>query len=114
MRILIIEDHEDSLDALRRLLEHAGHDVIAVGSLAEGQSLAQSETYDLLITSLSLHDGDGIGLAEIAKSKGAKAVALTGFGMPSDIRKTQAAGFDAHLVKPMRIEDIREFIATMV
>jgi CheY-like chemotaxis protein len=101
MRILVVEDHLDTLTCLSKLLALRGHDVATAATLETARVLCEHGSFDFIICDLSLPDGDGCELAEIAKRCNTKAIALTGYGMPEDIDRTTKAGFCAHLTKPV-------------
>src|SRR5215207_7147399 len=100
MRILVVEDHADTLECLSRLLALRGHDVATAATLSAARALCERGHFEFVICDLGLPDGDGCELADIARGCGAKAIALTGYGMPADINRTTEAGFCIHLTKP--------------
>jgi CheY-like chemotaxis protein len=64
-----------------------------------------------VISDLGLPDGSGLELMrEIQRHRPVSAIALSGYGMEDDLRKTREAGFDAHLLKPVNIEQLREIL----
>jgi CheY-like chemotaxis protein len=107
LRILIVEDHDDSARVLGRLFELRGDTVFTAGTIAEARAVCARQTrLELIICDLALPDGDGCALSALAREYGAKAIAVTGCGMPADIERTRAAGFDAHLLKPVEFADL--------
>jgi two-component system CheB/CheR fusion protein len=105
--VLLVEDHPDTADALALLLRSNGYDVKIGRSLGEGRALAQ-EPFDVLLCDLQLPDGSGIALMQ--ELSGKPGIAMSGFGSPADVRRSQAAGFRAHLVKPVEIGEVIETI----
>lgn len=108
LRILVVEDHRETLQALSRLLGYFGHEI----SLAEGARSAleviDSKEFDVVLCDIALPDGSGYDLIAAAKRKRpVKAVALTGFGAPEDIERGKEAGFDFHLTKPVDFHELR-------
>jgi CheY-like chemotaxis protein len=102
LRILLVEDNADTLAILARLLRARGHEVLDAATLAEARELAEGRTLDLIITDLGLPDGSGTELLRtLAPATGARGIALSGFGMEHDLRKSEQAGFAAHLTKPI-------------
>jgi two-component system CheB/CheR fusion protein len=77
------------------------------GSVAEARTLFDEQRHDLLIGDIELPDGSGIELMrELAGRCHLKGIAVTGHGGQEDVAKTTAAGFDAHLVKPVSIDTL--------
>ena len=117
LRILLVEDSEDSLLVLARLLRLRGHEVVAadsVGSAAEVSATAAG-AFDLLISDLGLPDGTGLDVIRLVREHSdCPAIALSGFGMESDIRRTREAGFAAHLVKPVELSQLEATIRQVV
>jgi CheY-like chemotaxis protein len=95
------------------LLARRGFGVVAAGSVAEARDLAGKETFNLLISDIGLPDGDGYSLMnELGQKYGLKGIALTGYGMEEDIARSQAAGFLAHITKPVHIRALETALAT--
>jgi len=89
-RILIVDDHADTLAMLARLLSGLGHQVTAAASCA-GARAAAGDGFDLLLCDVGLPDGDGAALmGEVKQRWGCRTVALTGFGMESDLARYAA------------------------
>ena len=106
-RVLLVEDHEPTRTALTHLLSRRRFEVIGADSLTEARAIAAREVFDLLISDLGLPDGNGCELMmEMRDRYGVMGIALTGYGMDEDVDRTQAAGFAAHLTKPVNIEDL--------
>lgn len=104
LHILLVEDHEPTRATLKKLLERRRHRVTAAEDLATARELAAADRFDLLLSDLGLPDGDGADLMrELAARSGLPGIALSGFGMDEDLRRSASAGFFAHLVKPVDI-----------
>ncbi len=105
-RILLVEDHADTALMMQRLLARRGYVVTLATTLAEALEAAQSRTYDLLLCDVGLPDGSGLDLMRTLSSRSPKlpGVALSGYGMPDDARRSLDAGFLAHLSKPVAME----------
>jgi CheY-like chemotaxis protein len=102
MRILLVEDHEDTNRSMTSLLRRRGYYVQSAMSVQTALDLGGKEQFDVLISDLGLPDGSGIDVMQKLKSdRPVFGIALTGFGMEEDIRKTRDAGFKHHLVKPI-------------
>jgi len=101
VRILLVDDHMDTLDVMSRLLTRCGHEVVAASTYKKALSVGQREEFDLLISDLGLHDGSGYELmSALGGAKSLKGIALSGYGMKEDVDRSLAAGFSAHLTKP--------------
>jgi CheY-like chemotaxis protein/anti-sigma regulatory factor (Ser/Thr protein kinase) len=110
MRILLVEDHEDTNRSLTNLLRRRGYHVQSALNFQSALDLSANEEFDVLISDLALPDGSGIDLMQKLSSKPALRIALTGFGMEDDIRKSYAAGFKYHLVKPIDLNKLDSLI----
>jgi HAMP domain-containing protein/signal transduction histidine kinase/CheY-like chemotaxis protein len=107
MRILLVEDHEDTNRSLTRLLRRRGHHVQSASTVQSALDLSKKEEFDVLISDLGLPDGSGIDLMRTLNSgRPLLGIALTGFGMEGDIRKSHDAGFKHHLVKPIDLNKL--------
>jgi CheY-like chemotaxis protein len=108
LRILLVEDHDDTLHALSRLLTHFGHEISMADDAQSALQIIESKEFDVVLSDIGLPDGSGYDLISEAKRRRPfKAVALTGFGTDDDIRRSKEAGFDFHLVKPVDFHELR-------
>jgi len=111
MRILLVEDHEDTNRSLTNLLRLRGYHVQSAVNLQSALDLSAKEEFDVLISDLGLPDGSGVDLMQTLRSKRPLlGIALTGFGMEDDIRKSHDAGFKHHLVKPIDLNKLDSLI----
>jgi len=112
LRILLVEDHADSLRLLRRLLEKFGHLVTTASSVAEATAAADAYPFDLLVSDIGLPDGTGLDVVRQVRARQPNvfAIALTGYGMEQDVRSAEAAGFAAHMTKPVDLAALRAMI----
>ena len=107
LRILLVEDHADTRRATARLLRLLGHQVADADGVSSALQTAGSGSFDLMISDLGLPDGSGLDLMrQIKRLYNLKGIALSGFGMDSDLRNSTEAGFDCHLVKPVPLEQL--------
>ena len=108
LRILVIEDHSDTLQALSNLLTHFGHEISVAEDAESARRIIRSKEFDVVLADIGLPDGSGYDLiAEAKRKRPFKAVALTGFGAPDDIERGKEAGFDFHLTKPVDFHELR-------
>jgi CheY-like chemotaxis protein len=108
LRILLVEDHSDTLHAISRLLTHFGHEIAVADGAESALKIIDSKEFDVVLSDIGLPDGSGYDLiSEAKRRRPIKAVALTGFGADEDIRRGKEAGFDFHLVKPIDFHELR-------
>jgi CheY-like chemotaxis protein len=116
VKILLVDDHEDTSKAMKRLLERVGYEVRTASSVAGAMESARRAPFDLLISDIGLPDGSGIELLRRLKERFGhgrtplKAIALSGFGMEEDLRRSREAGFVEHLTKPVDFEQLEAVI----
>jgi len=107
LRILLVDDHQDTCAALEKLLVRRGHLVAATHNVRSAMEAAARNRFDLLISDIALPDGSGIDLMTqlqaISKMPG---IAISGFGNNRDIEKSLEAGFCEHLIKPVKLEKL--------
>src|SRR6185503_1760610 len=102
LKFFVVENHQDTLDAIKMFLEAQGHSVEVALDVKSALKLAPQAKFDVLISDIGLPDGDGWELMKKLREKipGLKAIAMSGYGMRADLDKSNAAGFAAHLIKP--------------
>ena len=111
MRLLLVDDHDDTLEFMSRLLRARGHEVMTARSVAEAESLCGCESFDLAVCDLQLPDGSGGDLMMgVFKRSGVPAIALSGHGSDEDQQQSRAAGFAAHLTKPIALDALEQAI----
>jgi CheY-like chemotaxis protein len=109
-RVLVVEDNDDSRQMLEQLLRLDGYDVtVAADGLAGLQVLERGEI-EVALVDIGLPGISGYELAQKVRSeprlRPVRLIALTGYGREEDHRQVLSAGFDEHLVKPVRPEDL--------
>jgi CheY-like chemotaxis protein len=111
LRILLVEDHEDTLHLMMRVLELSGHTVKPETTIAGALHAATSHTFDCVISDLGLPDGSGIDLIRQLLAHGpVKSIALTGAAELDNADECLEAGFTKHLTKPV---DLKTLEATL-
>lgn len=109
--ILLVEDHEDSAEVMKRLLSEKGYLVETCATVAEAIKLSRERSFHLLLSDIGLPDGTGIDLIrQVRQHSTIPAIALTGFGSDQDIVRYKEAGFDAHITKPVNFQKLEMFI----
>ncbi len=102
LRLLLVEDHDDTREVLARLLSRRGYEVDAARNAQEARSLSSGKTFDLLVSDISLPDATGYQLLdELGARHGLRGIAMSGFGSDADLAQSKAAGFLEHLIKPI-------------
>ncbi len=113
MRILVVEDHEDTRQVLVRLLTRWGYDVSPAETLTSGLNRLETEApIDVIVSDIALPDGTGYALVSEARRTGKRvlAIALSGYAYPSDVRIAKLTGFDHHLSKPCDCSHLRSIL----
>ena len=111
LRLLIVEDHEDTARVLSRLLASSGFKVRTAGCAADALAAIESEPVDIVLSDVGLPDTTGYELMqEIRKRFNISGIAMTGYGMDEDFVKSREAGFVAHVVKPINLEQLEQVI----
>jgi CheY-like chemotaxis protein len=111
LRILLVEDHQDTRRTLSRLLTHFGHNVLTADNVEGAMVIMASNNIDAVLCDIGLPDGSGYEVAAQARANGKiKAIALTGFGTEQDVQRSKEAGFDFHLVKPVNFQELQSVL----
>ena len=111
LRILVVDDHCDTLRSLKLLLARLGYQVLAAENMTEALRIAEREPFDLLLSDIGLPDGSGHELVKrIREKRDVMAIAVSGFGMEEDVRRSQDAGFFDHLTKPVSLDRLQQAI----
>jgi CheY-like chemotaxis protein len=118
LTILLIEDNEDIRDSLRTLLELMGHQVEAAADGTTGLDMVLSQAPNVALIDIGLPGMNGYRLAERireeAACRGIRLIAMTGYGQRADRERAFAAGFDAHLVKPVDLDELHRALEDCV
>lgn len=113
--ILLVEDNDDTSHVIKHLLERQGYSVQAVNSMERALEATDAGHFDLLISDIGLPDGSGIELMETLRNrKPIRGIAVSGFGMEEDIRRSHEAGFSEHLTKPINFKQLHEALQRLI
>jgi PAS domain S-box-containing protein len=116
-RFLIADDLQDSADSLAMMLELLGHDVQTAYDGEQAVAIAQGLRPDVAVLDLGMPKLNGYEVCRQIRAqewgKRICVIALTGWGQDEDRRRTQAAGFDHHLVKPVEAGALMRLIASL-
>jgi CheY-like chemotaxis protein/two-component sensor histidine kinase len=111
LRILLVEDHEDTNRSLTQLLRRRGYHVEPAHNIANALDVAATSEFDVLVSDIGLPDGTGVDLIQQLKAtRPIFGIALTGFGMEEDIKKSHDGGFYHHLIKPVDLNKLDSII----
>ena len=112
IRILLVEDHSDSREALAELLRRLGADITTAESAREALAAVDREVPDVLISDIAMPGQDGFSLMLSLNQDAAKrprtmvSIALTGLSDPQHARRAREAGFEICMVKPLDLNDL--------
>lgn len=113
VRVLVVEDHPDTLELFAEVLRIRGYAVEVANDGDDAVAKAATFRPHLVLLDLGLPTLDGyeVAAAVRAANPDVRIVAVTGYGRPGDRHKTRAAGFDAHLTKPVAMQNIFDALA---
>jgi CheY-like chemotaxis protein len=101
LRILIVDDHADTLRWLQLHLEDVGHFVLSARDVREAEEILKTTQCDVLISDIGLPDGTGWDLMERTESsRPPVAIAMSGVGRNIETEKSYGVGYRHHLFKP--------------
>lgn len=108
LRLLVVDDHEDTAELLAGLLEMRGHEVKTAATVGAALRMMMMEPFDILLSDVGLPDASGYDLVRTLRDQRSdvKAIAMSGWGRPEDIAQSQAAGFVEHLTKPVLLKNL--------
>src|SRR5207247_8891880 len=88
LRILVVEDHSDTLQALSRLLSHFGHEISLADTAENALNMLESKEFDVVLCDIALAAGNGYALiAQAKRRRSVKAVGLAGVGATGDVER---------------------------
>lgn len=114
--ILLVEDHLDTARLLTRILSAKGHRVLHAATAADAVQKLSASRFDLLISDIGLPDGTGLDVMQAARARdpGMPGIAISGYGMDDDLRRSEAAGFAAHLIKPVNMKSLHAAVGDVL
>lgn len=115
-RILLVEDHAPSRVTLARILKRRGFDVTAAGSLHDAMTAAATTALDVLLSDITLPDGNGYQLLAALRDlhPAIVSVSMSGHAAPDDIERSRQAGFISHLAKPVSLPTLAAVLDQIV
>jgi PAS domain S-box-containing protein len=113
-RILVVDDEADVADSMAMLLKTCGHEVVTAYDGATAIEAARTHWPEVVLLDVGMPGMDGLEVArrlrEVPELLGVRLIALTGWGQEADRRRSHAAGFDAHLVKPVDLRTLEALL----
>ena len=111
---LILDDSEDTIAMLEELLKLSGAKVTTATKGADALRIAREKEFDVILSDISMPEMDGFEflkrLREIEGRQHVPVIAITGFGRSNDVERARAAGFFAHLTKPLNLKVLTEVV----
>jgi CheY-like chemotaxis protein len=115
LRVLVVDDSQDSARSLARVLTLWGHEVRVAHNGPEAIELTTSAPFDVILLDIGLPGMSGYQVAEHLRARAATPapvlIALTGYGQEGDLARSRSVGFDHHLVKPVSLEQLRDVLS---
>ncbi|MGH8317355.1 MAG: response regulator [Steroidobacteraceae bacterium] len=116
-RLLVVDDNKDAAESMSMLLEMWGHEVVYAYDGPSALETAQQWQPEAVFLDIGLPGMDGYEVAErlreLPQAKDAVLIAITGYGQDDDRRRSQRAGIDHHLVKPVAPDALRNLIDSL-
>ena len=103
LRLIVVEDHADTAEGLKKFLNAVGYQVFVATDISSALTMAKAVRFDLLLSDLILPDGNGWDLVKAlnTQDQSIPAIAFSGHNSPDDIQRSAQAGFREHLPKPL-------------
>jgi PAS domain S-box-containing protein len=118
LRILVVEDNRDAAETLRDLLELRGYTVQVAYSGPAALELGPQFQPEVLLCDLGLPEIDGYQVAKALRrdptTTAARMIAISGYGQEEDRRRSQEAGFDRHLTKPVDFDELTALLDALL
>ena len=115
LRVLVVDDNKDTADVQAALLQHSGYQVRTAYDGMKAVETAAAFQPHVILLDIGLPEIDGYEVAwrirEDESLRHIVLIAMTGYGQAEDVRRSQAAGFDHHLVKPAAFADLHRVLA---
>jgi CheY-like chemotaxis protein len=117
LRLLVVDDNHDAAISIAMLLRFQGYEVQVVHSGRDALSVLDTFMPDAVFLDIGMPGMDGLEVArrirQEAHLRNIVLIALTGWGQEEDRRRTAEAGFDHHLVKPPKLDDVEKVLAPL-
>jgi CheY-like chemotaxis protein len=119
VRVWIVDDSASGRRMLQHVLERSGAEVTALSSAYEALKTLEQSTPEVLLSDVGMPGMDGYALMREVRARGPEhggnvpAIALSGYATPEDRERALAAGFQLHLAKPLKLDDVVRAIANL-
>ncbi|MBD2039390.1 response regulator [Microcoleus sp. FACHB-672] len=119
LRLLVVDDDPDTISLLTFLFEADGAELIAANSASEALQALKFFKADILISDIKLPEEDGYALIAKIRTLDAErggnipAIAMSGYVRDEDSREALSAGYDAHIAKPVNLDELVEVVTTL-
>ena len=118
VHVLVVEDDPDGNELITAVLERYGARVTSVGTAADALDALDEKRPDVVVSDIGLPDADGLELIRMIRARAfgrdVPAIALTAYASRQDAARALAAGFDAHVAKPVQPETLGTAVARLV
>lgn len=115
LRVMVVDDNRDAADLIAEFLQMCGHDALSVYGGADAIRAADTFAPDVMLLDLGMPDVDGFDvistLRQAPRHTHTRMIALTAWGDPVMLARTEGSGFERHLVKPASLDDILSAVA---
>lgn len=115
LRLLLVEDHRATREALTMLLAKHGYRPTVAANAREARLLADTNLFDVVLCDIGLPDEDGYSLMTALKraQPALKGIAITAYDTEEDLARCNRAGFSVHLVKPLIFSRLAHVLSNM-
>ena len=111
-KLLLVEDHRDTATIFKRLLQQHGYDVVLATDVKSATTQFDAVEFEAMVSDIGLPDGSGLDvMRHVAGKRLIPSVAVSALASDEDIRRSMAAGFRAHLPKPIDIPTLLELLS---
>ncbi|UJR85857.1 ATP-binding protein [Sandaracinus amylolyticus] len=115
VRVLLVDDHDDARELYGSVLSLRGARVTLAASAAQARARLAESRFDILVSDIAMPYEDGISLVSFALQHDPvmRAVAISAFSQPDDVRRALEAGFEAYLTKPVDTHELVTKVAEL-